>query len=247
MSTEPGPMAAESLPSRSPFGMLRRLLWPLLPRWILCTLLVLQIGPWLWLVATEERARTVSLPELRASLDSSQGPRTLWVVADAWHTSLLFERPRGYPGPADWPDAPFVEVAYGERAYFQGGERGAWAQFRAAVLPSDGTIHMRGWRTPPDPSHMRFVRLDLPESDLVRLLEDIESRIAVGGREAPLPPSQLFPGTFYPAHEAYVHWRNCNAWTGARLAHVGLLEDDRFLYGAIQLLERLAPGNDANR
>jgi len=59
---------------------------------------------------------------------------------------------------------------------------------------------------------------------LLAELEGSARRGAAGARLRPYAPAAGYAGRFYSAHGAYLWVRDCNWWTVARLARIGLAD-----------------------
>jgi len=191
---------------------------------------------------------TVLLPEPRAPLVRLPEPpagRFTVLVADWGHlTAIVVQQPPGWRlGPPGAEAAPFLEVAWGDRRYFHGGERSPQAVIAALFLPTDSVLFLAGHPDPPRLAGTVAVRERQVEAPTLRaLLSALERSVQRGGddeRLAPLPPRPGQRGRFFPAHAAYLWSRNCNWWTVQRLREAGLASEPTGVVVAGQVPGRL--------
>jgi hypothetical protein len=154
------------------------------------------------------------------------GHRVL-VVDWGLHTALVLEQLPGarltHPGAAQ---APFLEVAWGDRSYFAEGKRDPTTVAASLFLPTESAVLLVGH---PDPPRLEGAwrvwerRVDTPT--LQALLTSLERSLRGGpwGHPAPpLPRPAVGLGRFFPAEGAYWWGRNCNWWLLRRLGDAGL-------------------------
>ncbi len=172
-------------------------------------------------VVPEPRAPLVRLP------DPPAGRYTVLVADWGHHTAIVVQQPPGWRlGPPGAEAAPYLEVAWGDRRYFHGGERSPQALFAALFLPTDSVIVLAGHPDPPRLAGTVAVWERQVEAPTLRALLGAMERSMQRGRDgerlAPLPPRPGQRGRFFPAHDAYLWSRNCNWWTVQRLREAGL-------------------------
>lgn len=189
-------------------------------------------------VVPEPRAPLVRLPQPPA------GRYTVLVADWGHHTAIVVQQPPGWRlGPPGAEPAPFLEVAWGDRRYFHGGERSPQAVVAALFLPTDSVIFLAGH---PDPPRLAGTvalwerQVDAPTlGALLSALERSARRDRDGERLPPLPPRPGQRGRFFPAHAAYLWSRNCNWWTVQRLREAGLASAPTGVVVAAQVPGRL--------
>ncbi|MCP9838533.1 DUF2459 domain-containing protein [Cyanobium sp. N.Huapi 1H5] len=206
---------------------------------LLWVLLELVGGPLLHAaVVPEPRAPLVRLPQPPA------GRYTVLVADWGHHTSIVVPQPPGWRlGPPGAEAAPFLEVAWGDRRYFHGGERSPQAVASALFLPTDSVLFLAGHPDPPRLAGTVAVwerQVEAPTlGALLSALERSAQRDRDGERLAPLPPRPGQRGRFFPAHAAYLWSRNCNWWTVQRLREAGLASAPTGVVVAAQVPGRL--------
>jgi hypothetical protein len=191
---------------------------------------------------------TVVMPEPRAPLvrlaEPPAGRYTVLVADWGHHTAIVVQQPPGWRlGPPGAEAAPFLEVAWGDRRYFHGGERSPQAVIAALFLPTDSVLFLAGHSDPPRLAGTVAVWERQVEAPTLRaLLGALERSLQRGGdgeRLAPLPPRPGQRGRFFPAHAAYLWSRNCNWWTVQRLREAGLASAPTGVVVAAQVPGRL--------
>lgn len=151
----------------------------------------------------------------------------VFVVDWGYHTSLMVEQPRGWElGPAGEEAAPFLEYAWGDRSFYYASDFRIHKVAATLVAPTASVLYLDGH---PDPPHLSgadaVLQATVDASTIQKLLHALEhsvQRTATGKRQPALQPVAGYRGRFYPAHGDYLWNRNCNWWTVARLADVGL-------------------------
>lgn len=189
-------------------------------------------------VVPEPRAAQVRLPQPPA------GRYTVLVADWGHHTAVVVQQPPGWRfGPPGAEAAPFLEVAWGDRRYFHGGERSPQAVVAALFLPTESVLFLAGHPDPPRLAGTVAVRerqVDAPTlRALLSSLERSARRDRDGKRLPPLPPRPGQRGRFFPAHAAYLWSRNCNWWTVQRLREAGLASAPTGVVVAAQVPGRL--------
>lgn len=177
--------------------------------------------------------------------------RTIYVVSHGWHTGIVLRRadaPRWlWPESADFPDAEYLEVGWGDRDYYRATDPGLWLAFKAAVWPTPGVLHVVGFRGP--------VSAYFPASDVVALVvtePGIDRLVALigasherdaGGRAVPLGPGLYGHSRFYASRERFHLFRTCNVWTAQALVAAGVeVSPDQSLTAGGLLTQLREPG-----
>ncbi len=159
--------------------------------------------------------------------DSVETGRTIHVVSNGWHTTIVLARPditeRAIPEIRDFPQARFFEFSWGDARYFPAPEKGLGMIMSALFTPTPAVMHLAGL-----PAHPRTtfptaetVSLQLsPEGfdALVSFLDQTFDRDA-GAEGKP----GLYPfSRFYPAKGRFHMFNTCNTWTARGLAAAGV-------------------------
>ena len=175
--------------------------------------------------------QAIALAEPRAHLpplpQPPPGSYTVLVADWGHHTSIVVQQPPGWRlGPPGAEAAPFLEVAWGDRRFFHGGDRSPQALAAALFLPTDAVLLFAGHPDPPrlvGTVAVRQRQVGAPTVHaLLTALERSARRNPAGERLPALPRQPGQGGRFVPAHGAYLWTRNCNRWTVRRLQEAGL-------------------------
>ena len=74
----------------------------------------------------------------------------IWVFDHGWHTAIVVRRgdvDRAlWPEVDDFPEATFIEVAWGDREFYMARPATPWLAIKAAVLTSGSVLHVVGFR-----------------------------------------------------------------------------------------------------
>lgn len=161
--------------------------------------------------------------------ESGEATATIRVVSHGWHTGIVIARD-DIPA-ASWPEhrllppARFLEVGWGDRAFYQAAAPGAGLALSAAFGSEGAVLHLVGLdRAPGGPAaSAEVVVIDLPASGL-----DVLARFVSAGyaRDAEGRPVDLGPGLaplsrFYAATGRYSLLHNCNNWVAEALQAAG--------------------------
>lgn len=156
--------------------------------------------------------------------------RLIYIVSHGWHTGIVLRRgdvqPDRWPEAADFSDAEYIEVGWGDRDYYRASDPGPWLAFKAAVWPTPGVLHVVGFRGSVSAYFpaSEVVALAVSESGLERLstLIGASHERDASGRSAPLGPALYGQGRFYSSRERFHLFRTCNVWTAQALIAAGV-------------------------
>jgi uncharacterized protein (TIGR02117 family) len=161
---------------------------------------------------------------------SRETPRTVWVVDHGWHTAIVVRRDDVdqaiWPEVSDFPHAPLIEVAWGDRDFYMAKEATGWLAVKAALFTSGSVLHVVGLSD--------AILAGVPASDVVelrvsrggfdamtRFFHDEYQRDA-GGRLARLGHGLYGESWFYAARSRYHLFNTCNTWVARALQRAGL-------------------------
>jgi hypothetical protein len=168
------------------------------------------------------------------------GRYTIYVANWGHHTSIIVPQPVAWHiGPANDPDAPFVEYAWGDRSYFMATLPGLWQGLRALFLTGRSTTYVASWRVPPDPAEWRGLALHVRSVDASQLRSLVDVLQQSLDRSRALPAVQGYAGRFYGGVRRYSWWYDCNRWIVARLGRVGLARNPLGVVFAVQVARHL--------
>jgi hypothetical protein len=164
----------------------------------------------------------VSLPPI-----ADPRPRTVYVVAWGYHSSIILEQPVEWRlGPEGKETKPWVEYGWGDRSYYMESNYAPHALLATLLWPTESVVYVNAHDEPPTTwgaGGEIFVRELAPE-ELRRLASVLEGefvREADGSRPPAFPPVEGYGGRFYPGRGLYTYWANCNTWTVEKLQESG--------------------------
>jgi len=163
------------------------------------------------------------------SAGQSAEPRTIYLVRHAWHAGLVLRTAAldSFPVLADFPEAEFLEIGWGDADYYRDPRPGFWITFKAAILPTKSTLHVVGFSGPVTTTFpgTDIIRLDIDSGQQLQSLVDFLRRAFALDKQG--HPIRLGPGLyghsyFYRGREHYYAFRNCNTWTARALRRAGI-------------------------
>jgi uncharacterized protein (TIGR02117 family) len=154
---------------------------------------------------------------------------SIYVVNHGWHTGLVVKRadiPLGLvPEAADFTDADYLELGWGDWDYYQSGDPGLWLTLKAALWPTASVLHVVGVQgTVADRfAGYEIIRLDVAQSGFARLADYLDRSFARDGvdKARPISPGFGSDSLFYPARGKFHLFNTCNTWTARALKAAG--------------------------
>ena len=149
----------------------------------------------------------------------------VYVTSNGWHSAIVVPRaalpPGAIPEAADFSDAPFLSLSWGDAEYFPERDPTTGMALRAALRPTPAVLHLAGL-----PFHPRDV---FPAAEVVELeasTQGFEALIAYldatfdrdGAQRAQAREPGLYRfSRFYPAKGEFHLFSTCNTWTARGL------------------------------
>ena len=183
---------------------------------------------------------------LLASPAASQ-TRTVYAVNIGWHVGLAFAATdldaTAFPEVADFPDARWIEIGWGDAAFYQDPDPDLGTILEAALVPTPAVLHLVAM--PAHPARYlpgaEVMAVPLTAEQFGRLVGRISGTVRREGRaraEAIAPG--LYPDSrFYPATGRFHLGRTCNTWVAETLAAAGVPIDPDGVFTADTLMQRL--------
>ncbi len=150
--------------------------------------------------------------------------RRVWIVRHDWHTGLVLRRedvPADvWPERDDFPGAEYLEVGWGDRAFYQAPRGTLWLGLKAVFWATDSVLHVAAFDVPPSVyfAGREVAGIELSPRGfraLVAFIADAHARTGEG-RAIGLGPGKYGPSRFYLGREPYV-LTTCNVWTARAL------------------------------
>ena len=131
----------------------------------------------------------VAVDRLPDGKDSSVGKSdaTIFITSNGWHSSIVVPRmrlPRGaIPEAADFPDAAYLSLGWGDAEYFPARRPTFDMGLRAALGPTPAVVHLAGLRALPSVVFLseEVVALRIPADGFRRLVDYLDGSFARGG------------------------------------------------------------------
>jgi uncharacterized protein (TIGR02117 family) len=166
----------------------------------------------------------------KSDLPTAHEPaRVIYVIGHGWHTSLVVQRadiPDGlWPEHHDFPQATYLEIAWGDKDFYQAKEPSFALALQAAVKSTGSVLHIVGFTLPPEAyfptSDVFAVRLSPSGfAALSTFIHDTYKRDAQG-RTISLGQGWYGDSTFYLAEGRYHLFNTCNNWLARALQVAG--------------------------
>lgn len=163
--------------------------------------------------------------------DSYQGEpaASVYVVNHGKHTGIVIRRadiPGGlWPESADFPQADYLDVGWGDWDYYQAPEPGLWITLKAAFWPTASVLNVAGFRGPVEAHYpySEMIELRPSRARLERLIRYIHDSFLRNGkaRVAPLGTPPYGSSRFYPAVGKFDIFNTCNVWVARDLRYAG--------------------------
>lgn len=153
----------------------------------------------------------------------------VYLVGHGWHAGLVLERAAVssalWPEQADFPDAVYLEVGWGDSAYYRAPNPGLGVALRAALTPTSSIMHVVGFEQEVTEYFPRseIIRVHVSPAGLDSLAAYIHQSYARDstGQAVPLGPGLYGTSRFYAGRARYHLFHNCNAWTARALRAAG--------------------------
>jgi uncharacterized protein (TIGR02117 family) len=176
-------------------------------------------------------------------------PHTIFIVRQPWHTGIVVHAadvpPDAWLARRDFPDATYLEVGWGARAYYQARDPGVWLGLRALLWPSPGVLHIAAFSEPVEQTFgsAEILELRVSERGLARLVEVVRDshELDAAGRPIALGPGLYGASRFYASHETFHLFRTCNVWTASVLQAAGFPVSPANALTAGDLMAQLRP------
>jgi uncharacterized protein (TIGR02117 family) len=150
---------------------------------------------------------------------------TVHVVRYGWHSGLVMRRDQSPSGV--WPEddrfaaARFLEVGWGDRAFYQSPDAGIALALAASFASGGSVLHVTGLDRPPAEhfAHAEITTIELSAAGAEALTRFVSRAYARDASGAPIDLGPgLYPGSrFYAATGRYSLFYTCNSWIAEAL------------------------------
>jgi len=172
------------------------------------------------------------------------------VVNNGWHSGVVFRTAdidtAVWPESSTFSDFAYIEVGWGDEAFYRSSNPGLWHHIKAALWPTPSVLHVGGYdriERHYNKSQTYMLRLQKEKYDnmcgyIQRQYEKREGKSVVLGKG-------LFPNSlFYRSSQAYHIAKTCNVWTAEVLKEAGIAIKPMLSITTENLFEQL---HDLNR
>jgi uncharacterized protein (TIGR02117 family) len=150
---------------------------------------------------------------------------TVHVVRHGWHSGLVMWRdqiPSGaWPEHDRFPAARFLEVEWGDRAFYQSPDAGSALALEASFASGGSVLHVTGLDRPPAElvAHVEITTVELSAGGAAALARFVSRAYARDTSGAPIDLGPgLYPGSrFYASTGRYSLFYTCNSWIAEAL------------------------------
>ena len=154
----------------------------------------------------------------------------IWVFDHGWHTAIVVRRGDVdrtlWPEVDDFPEATFIEVAWGDREFYMARPATPWLAIKAAFLTSGSVLHVVGFSGPVAThfAESEVVDLRLSRGGFDAMTRFIHEEYQRDREDQPLRLERGLYGTswFYAARSRYHLFNTCNTWVTRALSTAGL-------------------------
>ena len=162
--------------------------------------------------------------------DAQATTHRVHVVRHGWHSGIVV-RAADVPMQAwlarrEFADAEYLEVGWGDRAYYQAPDPSAWLGLRALLWPTAGVLHMVAFSGPVERyfASAEIVALQVTPQGLARLVAavSVSHELDAAGRPISFGPGLYGTSRFYASNEAFHLFATCNVWVAAMLREAGV-------------------------
>ena len=171
-----------------------------------------------------------SNPGALAAADVQATTHRVHVVRHGWHSGIVVRAAdvpaQAWPARREFADAEYLELGWGDRAYYQASAPSVWLGLRALLWPTAGVLHMVAFSGPVERyfASAESVALEITPQGLARLVAAVSAshELDAAGRPIPLGPGLYGTSRFYASSEAFHLFATCNVWVAGMLREAGV-------------------------
>ena len=179
----------------------------------------------------------------------TSAPHHIYVVRHQRHTGIVVPAAdvpeNDWPARRDFATAEYIEVGWGDRAYYQAADPGVWLGLRALFWPTPGVLHLVAFSGPVEQTFGASEILELRVSArgferLVAMIRDSHELDELG-RPIAFGPGLYGTSRFYASREKFHLFKTCNVWTATLLRETGVPVTAAQALTADSLMRQLRP------
>jgi len=176
-------------------------------------------------------------------------PHSIYVVLQPWHAGIVVHAAdvpaNAWLARRDFPDAAYLEVGWGDRAYYQAPDPGLWLGLQALFWLTPGVLHIAAFSGPVERTFgsAEILELRVSARGLSRLVEVVRDshELDSSGRPIALGPGLYGASRFYASREKFHLFKTCNVWTASVLQEAGIPVSPALALTASNLMTQLRP------
>ena len=152
------------------------------------------------------------------------------VVRHGWHSGIVVRAAdvpeQAWPARREFIGAEYLELGWGDRAYYPAPDPSLWLGLRALLWPTAGVLHMVAFSGPVEHyfASAEIVALQLTPQGFARLVAAISTshELDAAGQPIPLGPGLYGKSRFYASSDVFSLFATCNGWVAAMLREAGV-------------------------
>jgi len=183
---------------------------------------------------------------------TSPATHSVHVVNHGWHTGIVLRAgdvpAAAWPVKADFPEATYFEVGWGDRAYYRAADPGNWLALQAVAWPTPGVLHVVAVGTTLEgfiaaAGISETIEIGVSPAGFQRLLAQLRNshEFDDAGRPVPLGPGLYGHSRFYASRERFHLFKTCNVWVAKALQAAGMAVTPATAITAERLMAQLRP------
>ena len=169
-------------------------------------------------------------PGTAPAVDAQATMHRVHVVRHGWHSGIVVRAAdvpvQAWPARREFADAEYLEVGWGDRAYYQAPDPSVWLGLRALLWPTAGVLHMVAFSGPVEHcfGSAEIVALQLTPQGFARLVAAISAshELDAAGQPIPLGPGLYGKSRFYASNQVFSLFATCNGWVAGMLREAGV-------------------------
>ena len=171
-----------------------------------------------------------SNPGAASAADAQATMHRVHVVRHGWHSGIVVRAAdvplQAWLARREFIGAEYLEVGWGDRAYYQAADPSAWLGLRALLWPTAGVLHMVAFSGPVEHyfASAEIVALQITPQGLARLVAAISAshELDAAGQPIPLGPGLYGKSRFYASNQVFSLFATCNGWVAGMLREAGV-------------------------
>lgn len=169
--------------------------------------------------------------------------KTVYLVNHELHTGMVLPKKDASPYLRSFDDfkhAYYLEIGWGDAAYYQTEEATITMGLKALLWPTDSVLHVVALRMDPVSyfPNSEVVLLELSHKGFIKLVEFVDSSFALNEKNRTIRLGHGLYGesSFYRAKGTFYLFNNCNTWTANAIRSSGFPISTFYVYTSGNIL-----------